>query len=277
LVLGNWRIRGNEGGAMFLERFDNDGAVISDGWVNVAKFVNNTENKIRGLDIANLGVSGTTTLGTLQMLGDIMADTIRARSGNQVTIADTVNVTGDVTALNATVATLTATSELSADTIRGRVAEQVTVDDNLSVTGTLEAQGDLSVIGQMAVLGLASAHSMYCATDLSIHGNISGWSSFWAAGVVDGRTLATVSSIGRYGFSVTRPSGFPAGVYRIVFNTAAPNASYVVMLTLMGTGNIKRWDATAYAGPPTAERFHVVTYNTTWALVDYVFHFHVYA
>jgi hypothetical protein len=80
LVVGPWRIRGNQSNALFLERLDNDGAIVSDGWVNVATFVHNPDNNVPGLDIANLGMSGSTTLGALQMLGDIAADTLRARS-----------------------------------------------------------------------------------------------------------------------------------------------------------------------------------------------------
>jgi hypothetical protein len=64
-------------------------------------------------------------------------------------------------------------------------------------------------------------------------------------------------------------------VYEIRFTTPAPNNNYVVTLTQQGSGNIKLWDSTVNSGPPTAERFFVVTYNTTWALADFVFHFAV--
>jgi hypothetical protein len=98
LVLGKWRLRGNEGGAVFLERLDDDGDLQTGQWVNVATFVFNTSNNVPGLDVANLGVSGTTTLGALQMLGDVAADTIRARVAPQVTIDNAVVVTGALSA-----------------------------------------------------------------------------------------------------------------------------------------------------------------------------------
>jgi hypothetical protein len=98
---------------------------------------------------------------------------------------------------------------------------------------------------------------------------------FWCAGRVNGVTPAVVSSLGRVAYTVHRPSGFPVGVYEIRFASPAPNNDYVISLTQQGSGTIKIWEATAYNGPPTAARFHVVCYNTTGQLADYVFHFTV--
>ena len=98
--------------------------------------------------------------------------------------------------------------------------------------------------------------------------------TFYCAGRVNANgTIA--SSIGQVGFTVTRVSGFPTGVYQITFNTPAPNNDYVVSLSQLGAGNIKLWDSTAYSGPTTAARFHVVTSNQSWVLTDWAFHFSV--
>ena len=87
---------------------------------------------------------------------------------------------------------------------------------------------------------------------------------------------ATVaSSIGRVGYTVTRHPDHPTGVYQITFNTPAPNNNYVITLTQLGSGNIKLWDSTFYSGPPTAARFYVVTYNSSWSLTNWSFHFSV--
>jgi hypothetical protein len=324
-VLGKWRLRGNEAGAIYLERLDTDGAVVSDGWVNVGTFVHNPDNNVPGLEVFNLGAQGVTTLGTLLMNGDIAADTLRARSTTQVTVQDSLAVAGDLTALNATVGALTATSEILIDTIRARVENQVTIADSLAVTGSLTAQGvdvvqrfndtrlhpdvvrfapnllgytqilsSLDVSGDMSVTNViysqgepvalrSQTEPLFTAVD-PLYKNLNLQtgayelkvrSPFWCAGRVNGATLATVASIGRVGYTVSRPDGFPVGVYEIRFASPAPNNNYVISLTQQGNGNIKIWDATLYDGPPTAARFNVVCYNTNWQVADFIFHFSV--
>jgi hypothetical protein len=101
-----------------------------------------------------------------------------------------------------------------------------------------------------------------------------GWSPYFCAGRVNANaTIAT--SIGRVGYTVHRHWTQPAGVIEIRFTTPAPNNNYVVTLTQQGSGNIKLWDSPSQSGPPTAERFYVVLYNTNWQLADFVFHFAV--
>ena len=42
---------------------------------------------------------------------------------------------------------------------------------------------------------------------------------FWVAGKVDGQNLSTISTNGRYGFTVARASGYAVGVYYISFGS----------------------------------------------------------
>jgi hypothetical protein len=102
-----------------------------------------------------------------------------------------------------------------------------------------------------------------------------GWSPVFCAGRVNAdATRAT--SIGRVGYTVSRPSGFPTGVYRIQFDSPAPNNNYVISLAQLGTGNIKIWDSTDAPGRlPSTASFHVVTTNQTWVLTNWSFHFSV--
>jgi hypothetical protein len=59
LQLGKWRIRGDEPGAFVLERFDDDGAVQTDGWQTIASFGHNVDTNVDRLTVDNLTVAGT--------------------------------------------------------------------------------------------------------------------------------------------------------------------------------------------------------------------------
>ena len=71
LVLGKWRIRGNNPGEFYLERFDDDGAIVTDDWYRVATFGFNTEINAPGLGVDNLGVVYNLTAGNLAVAGSI--------------------------------------------------------------------------------------------------------------------------------------------------------------------------------------------------------------
>jgi hypothetical protein len=138
-------------------------------------------------------------------------------------------------------------NDVETNNIYSNGASQVTVNDNLVVTG-----------------------------NLTVNGSLINYKPFWAAGRVNGTNLSILKSNGRYGFTVTRAPDFPTGVYKITFNTAAPDANYVISLAQFGNGNVKVWENTLYSGLPTASAFHVVTYNTSWVVANYDFYFSVY-
>jgi hypothetical protein len=99
------------------------------------------------------------------------------------------------------------------------------------------------------------------------------------SGRVSGSNLSIQKSNGKYGFTVSRPAGaeFATGVYKITFNTPAPDANYVISLAQLGTGNVKVWESIDQPGRiPSTSSFHVVTSNQTWNLTNYEFYFSVY-
>jgi hypothetical protein len=122
--------------------------------------------------------------------------------------------------------------------------------------------------------------SILCQGNLSIiGGDLIGYNPFWVSGRVSGSNLSIQKSNGKYGFTVSRPAGaeFATGVYKITFNTPAPDANYVISLAQIGSGNIKVWDYnSAFDGRPTTTHFHVVTYNTSWVLTNWNFYFSVF-
>jgi hypothetical protein len=101
--------------------------------------------------------------------------------------------------------------------------------------------------------------------------------AFWCTGKVNGFTsgdfLENLGSSGRYEFTCTRVSGQASGAYYIRFNTPQTSAHYTIQLTNQATGLIKVWDATI----PTVNGFYIISYNTSNALTNSVFHFSVIA
>ena len=74
------------------------------------------------------------------------------------------------------------TPPVYADKIQGNGAAQIMIDHNVIITGNLTANGS------------------------------SNYKPVWVAGKVDGTTLNSLATNGRYGFTVTRVSGYSAGV-----------------------------------------------------------------
>ena len=132
-------------------------------------------------------------------------------------------------------------NDVETNNIQANGASQVTVNDNLVVTGNLTVNGSLN------------------------------YNPFFCAARVDGATLSQLSSIGRVGYTVVRPSGQATGIWNIVFNSPAPN-NYVVSLTNMNFGTIYLWDQS----PPTVNGLTVVIVNNAWSLRNAPFHFAVF-
>ena len=94
-------------------------------------------------------------------------------------------------------------------------ANEITLDDNVLITGNLNITGNI-----------------YAR-------NIN---PFWTGGKVNGTNLNILSVIGRYGYTVTRCTTCPIGVYCIESNTEHSNAKYVISLTIQATGFYRIWD-----------------------------------
>jgi hypothetical protein len=129
------------------------------------------------------------------------------------------------------------------DAFQGRSANQVTCYDNLTVQG-----------------------------NLTLSGNIDGWKPFFCAGRVNGINATVGSSIGRVGYTVSRPSSHPAtGVIRVTFDSPAPSNTYVVHLAPMYFGIARMLDSV----PPDVDGFSAVMSGSSWNLTNGVFHFSV--
>jgi hypothetical protein len=198
---------------------------------------NSDQNGLR--TTSDIPVSIFNTTGS--MVAQFRDDYTTTLNGNTY-VTDNLYVSGECHASQY----LRSNTGVATNTIIGNGANEITIADNLVVTGDLTVQGSIN------------------------------YNPFWVSSRVNGSTLQVLKSNGKYGFTVTRPADFPTGVYGIAFDTPAPDANYVISLAQIGNGNIKVWEATLYGGPPTTTRFHVVTYNTSWQLVNYEFYFSVF-
>ena len=201
------------------------------------------------------------------------------------TLTDNINITAHViieknlavNGANALMYNLNVDGSLATDTILGRASDEVTIADNLKVTGNTVLDGNLD-IGFNLTCGDIIANGIYGTAAIQIQSNIntaiSNYNPFWAAGRVNGTNLSILKSNGKYGFTVTRPSGFPNGVYGISFNTPAPDANYIINLTQIASGNIKVWDHPTLV--VSTSSFYIVTYNTSWQATIFDFWFSVF-
>ena len=72
------------------------------------------------------------------------------------------------------------------------------------------------------------ADNVISTGNLVVNGS-SKYKPFWVAGKVDGTNLNTLSTNGRYGFTVTRDSGYATGVYHInVGSKPCKDAHYII-------------------------------------------------
>jgi hypothetical protein len=95
-------------------------------------------------------------------------------------------------------------------------------------------------------------------------------SPYFCAGRVNGVTVAVGSSIGRVGYTVSRPSTHPtSGVIRVSFDSPAPSNTYVVHLTSMYFGIARLLES----APPDVNGFSAVMSGSNWGLMNGTFHF----
>jgi hypothetical protein len=146
----------------------------------------------------------------------------------------------------------------------------VVVPDNLTVGGVSFASLQFTAVEPLRkVVNLQTG-----AVELRVDTADLGGNPFFCAGRVNA-DATVASSVGQVGYTVSRASGFPTGVYRIQFASPAPNNNYVISLAQLGSGNIKIWESTEPGRLPSTTGFHVVTSNTTFSLANWAFHFSV--
>jgi hypothetical protein len=97
-------------------------------------------------------------------------------------------------------------------------------------------------------------------------------SPFFCAGRVNGISVVVGSSIGRVGYTVSRPSTHPtSGVIRITFDSPAPSNTYVVSLAPMYYGVARLLESPS----PDVNGFSAVMSGNNWGLTNGIFHFSV--
>jgi hypothetical protein len=236
LALGKWRIRGNEAGRFVLERFDDDGTVQTDGWLPVTAFTHDPNTNAAGLESAAVRVDTISPLSTT--------------AGAEVTCDGNMTVTGRIACGGVNVAN-----------------GSVVVPSNLTVGGVSFASLNFTAIEPLRkVINLQTG-----AVELRVDTAELGGNPIFCGGRVNGTNLSSVSSVGRVGYTLSRPGTHPVGVYIVTFNSPAPNNNYTVSLTIAGFGAIRLWEDFL----PTVNGFRVVATNNSWALANAVWHFSI--
>ena len=148
--------------------------------------------------------------------------------------------------------------------------------DNLSVGGTDIMQGFENVEPAFSVESpLVKTYNINTGvTTLGLETTgLGGINPVFCGGRVDGATASPLSSVGRVGYTVSRPSGQGTGVWTITFDSPAPNNDYTVQLSVMLFGSCYMWDQL----PPTVNGFTAVVVNNSWQLRNAPFHFSILA
>ena len=144
-------------------------------------------------------------------------------------------------------------------------------------TKSLGAYGNISVDGTSTLRGGVQALDTNIIGDytitlkLTITGSII-YNPYWCAGVFNGSTMAILSSIGIYGYSITRTEGFAAGGYTITMSGVYPNNTYIISgLSMQSFGFIKVNENTY-----NNFTFPIEAYNLSSVSIDTIVHFCVY-
>jgi hypothetical protein len=119
LQLGKWRIRGDETGSFYVERFDDDGELRTDDWLTISRFTHNTATNTSRLNVENLTVAGATKLDGIVQVGP------SPPAGATVAIAGTLRATGNIST----------SAALQADTISPNTPGDITVTSELTIDG----------------------------------------------------------------------------------------------------------------------------------------------
>ena len=114
------------------------------------------------------------------------------------------------------------------DRIKASTLEYITIDDHVTITGNLIVNGS------------------------------STYKPCWVAGKVDGSSLNTLSTNRRYGFTVSKVSGYAAGVYYINCGSNPCNdAHYIINVSNQASLYCKLWESSI----PTVNGFYIVCYT----------------
>ena len=114
----------------------------------------------------------------------------------------------------------------------------------------------------------------YFYDDITVSGNIyaNNMNPFYCAGKFNGNDLNIINNIGRKSYSITRPTGYPTGVYYIKFIDAYINADYIISITNESAARCKIWDVIR----PTTNGFYIIVVNGLIILENAIVHFTVF-
>jgi hypothetical protein len=331
LQLGKWRIRGDDQSGFFLERFDDDGTMVTNAWFPITTWGFDTETNAANMSVDTLGVTsgikcdtlvvGPNELGLgtglaayidgklrttdhLETAGKLRADTLAPFFQGAVRVETGLNVEGNLAASGSlTVGGTNVLAQL------GGKQDQLTqegfgtgllYDSNKlkqlqfgsGIVGGTDVQPDGSQNVSISVDPglLASKEPAFTAVaplqkvvnlqtgQLEMRVNttgLEGLNPVFCGGRVDGATASPLSSIGRVGYTVARPSGQAQGIWTITFDSPAASHTYTVQLTNMNFGTTYLWDQM----PSTVQGFTVVVVGlatTPTTLRNAPFHFTVF-
>jgi len=156
-----------------------------------------------------------------------------------------LDVTGELYVSQRVAVPLVEAGVLKSDTLRPSVNPGVTVES------------DLHVIGMVSYGALLSP--------------------FWAAGKVDCTNMQVLSSIGRHPFTITRVSGFSAGIFKVTFGVPHPAAGHYIVASLITQERTFNYVREGAASLPTANSFEIVCFSSGNALTNPILHFTVLA
>ena len=194
--------------------------------------------------------------------GSILIDKISARTTGSIVFGDAAHMNAGATVNG----TLNANSS-NLQNIRG--VNAVFAKDNTGI--------GLHTFDATLALEIQDNANLIAHQNLDVRGNItcSGTitSLFFVAGKIDMTDLSILTSKGRVGFSVSRPSGQSIGIKKLQFDEDHPggNADYLITTTNQNTGHIQVWESPS----PRVSDFHVVVFNTGNQLADSTIHFFV--
>jgi hypothetical protein len=139
------------------------------------------------------------------------------------------------------------------------------------ITGGTDAQPDGT-----QTLSLAVSSSL-TLNNLTLNGSLVGWTPFFSAGSVDGTDLSILSSSG-VGFTVSRNTSYPVGVYQVTFASPHPTGSaYTIILNSRNSHSyLTPAPITGIPVSQAANFFHVTLRNVgATATTNEQFHFMV--
>ena len=255
-----FRINAQDKNSLSIQRFDNDGAIMTDAYVDVAKFIFNTDtNKsglvINGQDILPI-IRDRYVNSEIDALFDLeepsfvavapIIKNLNLGTGNFELkladnllnpIADSINVVGNCTVGNI----LHVVEKVMVNKITPKDAQALHLDTNVIIEGDLVLR-----------------------SNLSYEGDINPFNAFWCHGCLSSTGVTQVSG-GVVAFVSNRES---VRIYKIVFETAHPDGDkYNISTSALGN---RTWGGFLVSSFEryTATTFYLIARSSTGALVD---------